>query len=132
MYEHRFGFKNKRNDCRHDPARFGIFIHGGSSVFPFVKPTDTLPWEVAQGQRYSANRFSLTIPTRDRTGKDIPDSARSTEGLPKCPTFNRAVTMARKLREDRPELAACPIYACTDMLMCDRCSGKAGVQLILP
>jgi hypothetical protein len=128
-YEHRFGCTNKRNDCRHDPATFGIFIHGGSSMFPFFKPTDCIPWETKQSQRYSANRFSLTIPTRTRKGKEIVEFGNSSRPDP-APTFFKAVEVAKAYRIANPAWADCPIYACTDMLMKTRSSGEIGLQLI--
>jgi hypothetical protein len=130
-YEHRFGFKNKRNDCRHDPAHFGIFIHGGSSIFPFIKPTETVPWEVKGSQRYNANRFSLTLPTRNRKGQEIREHGNTPTPDP-APTFQKAVEVAKAFRVSHPAWADCPIYACTDNMMVSRSSGIIAVQLITP
>ena len=134
-YEHRFGFKNKRNDCRHDPAHFGIFIHGGSSIFPFIKPTETVPWEVKGSQRYNANRFSLTLPTRNRKGQEIPDSVPasiSDQWYHPFPTFALALAYAKTMRVKHPILADCHIYACTDCVMESSSSGRCAVQLVSP
>ncbi len=125
-YEHRFGCTMRRpKDFRHDPAVTGIFIHGGSSLFP-THHRDCKGWEYVQQQRFSANRFSITIPTRNPNGKEIP----SHPSPPPEPTFQRAVQRAVKFREEHPDLAGCPIYACTDVLMDKPWSGKTGVQRV--
>lgn len=121
---------------RHDPARFGIFIMGGSNYTP--------KWdsETSDIRRMHCNRFTLTLPT---CTPSLPDTSPEMEAarslrLEAQPTFRLAVIQARKLREAFPYLAECGIYACTDFQLEANAyartkgrrvsSGRIAVQLI--
>lgn len=124
---------------RHDPAMFGIFIHGGSNTQPKWHAHDDAT------RRYQCNRFSLTIPTRTPSlSDDSPEMIAIRDlklDLASQPTFRLAVCQARKLRAAFPALAECPIYACTDFMFARDgfhkkgqrpSSGTLAVQLIAP
>ncbi|MEY2411050.1 MAG: hypothetical protein QOF48_3720 [Verrucomicrobiota bacterium] len=118
-YEHRFGRTSRRNDCRHDPGYTGIFIHGGTCCAgPFFN-------------QHSANRFSITIPTRNPLDQEIDLSKTHPviTGFPK-PTFQSALAHAKALREAIPALTNCPIFACTDLQMDTHYSGRVAVQRV--
>src|SRR5436190_19706713 len=107
-YESRFGCTKLRNDCRHDPGYAGIFIHGGTCMAgPFFN-------------KWTANRFSITTPTKNRQGVELPGlevmKALADLSTPQ-PTFQRALDVARELRRRFEALADCRIYACTDLQM---------------
>jgi len=125
-YESRFGRTSKRNDCRHDPGYAGIFIHGGScDAGPFGACGDML--------RFHANRFTLTIPTRNKRDEvvdleSIYTHLRRTQ--PEAPTFYRAVATACQVRREFPVLADCPIYACTDLHLDAKRGGSYKVQRV--
>ena len=131
-YIHRTGGKR----FRHDPANAGIFIHGGSNVFPFVKPDDLYPgWERRESEKRGANSFHITTPLRNRKGEDIPievPASFSDQWMEPFPTFNLALAFAKTLRVKYPILADCNIYACTDCVMENRSAGTFPVQLVSP
>ncbi len=119
-YEHRFGNCCGRNDCKHDPATNGIFIHGGTcTAGPFFDKT-------------GANRFGITLPCSNKKGEEIDTIALYNADFTKVrmPTFQKAVETARKLREEVPGLKDCRIYACTDMQMDTRSSGRTAIQRV--
>ena len=131
-YAHRTGGKRHR----HDPADAGIFIQGGSNVFPATKPDDRYSdcYHREQEKR-GANSFHITTPLRNRKGEEIPESVPATfsdQWMNPFPTFNLALAYAKTLRVSFPILADCHIYACTDCVMESRCSGRFAVQLVSP
>ena len=131
-YAHRTGGKRHR----HDPADAGIFIQGGSNVFPATKPDDRYSdcYHREQEKR-GANSFHITTPLRNRKGEEIPESVPATfsdQWMNPFPTFNLALAYAKTLRASFPILADCHIYACTDCVMESRCSGRFAVQLVSP
>ncbi len=121
-YEHRFGCTSKRpKDWRHDPAGTGIFIHGGTcNAGPFSHT----------GVMSGANRFGVTIPTRNKRGQEF-TLAESVRGdFRRCKTFQQAVNYAKTLQYLFAELATCDIFACTDLHMETTYSGRYEVQRV--
>ena len=117
-YEHRFGNCCGRNDCRHDPAHAGIFIHGGDCISGPFHHGNTV------------NRFSITIPCSNKLDQSI-DLAREYGNVGRnFPTFNQALEFALECRRTNQVLATCPIYSCCEMLMDTTHSGRMGVQLL--
>jgi len=130
-YESRFGNTRRGNRAKHDPAVAGIFVHGGTcNAGPFAK---------TPGGMSGANHFSISLPTQNKRGEEFNWSAKARHGQPTLeweatgqnhPTFQRAVTHAVKVRQACPELAACDIYACTDMHMDTPSSGQYKIQRV--
>jgi hypothetical protein len=123
-YEHRFGCTVKRNDCRHDPAYAGIFIHGGTcNAGPFAPPRSLS----------TANRFTVTLPTCNKKGEELewPNRPRAGIELTSKPTFFQAVAFAQQLRRDFPDqLGTSDIFACTDLHLVRPSVGQYLVQRV--
>lgn len=100
---------------RHDPASRGIFIHGGTCLMH------------GRGECFAShaapNRFGLTFPL-------VGEFRLSAFDYEKQPTFNRALSQAKRIREIHPELSAVPIFACTDMLKDKPWSGSFKIQQV--
>ena len=119
-YEHRFSGPDKSpKGFRHDPARYGIFVMGGTcTAGPFYN-------------RNGANCFRISLPSRSKAGHEDEIGKIKESQFPSQPTFLKAIEFAVEIRNKNPLLAECPIYACTDMQMETTSSGKLAVQLIL-
>jgi hypothetical protein len=120
---------------KHDSAQAGIFIQGGSNVFPHTKPTDS-DWWHRDCEKRGANSFHITTPTKNRRGEEIPEAASqamySFASHRPFPTFKTALAHAVVVRDSIPALQDCHIYACTDCVMETSCSGSFAVQLVSP
>ena len=130
-YAHRTGGKL----YRHDPANAGIFISGGSNVFPATTPDRYQDYHHREQEQRGANSFHITLPLRNRKGQEIPDSVPasiSDQWYHPFSTFNLALAYAKTMRVKHPILADCHIYACTDCLMESSSSGRFAVQLVSP
>jgi hypothetical protein len=129
-YAHRTGGKR----YRHDPANAGIFISGGSNVFPATTPDRYQDYHHREQEQRGANSFHITLPLRNRKGQEIPDSvpASISDQWHPFSTFNLALAYAKTMRVKHPILADCHIYACTDCLMESSSSGRFAVQLVSP
>jgi hypothetical protein len=113
-YESRLGGKR----FRHDPARCGIFIHGGTCCAG--------PWK----QNIQPNHFTLTTPTQNPEGVEFSASPAPEQCRTPQPTFQRALKLALRLKSELPELENCPVFACTDLHMDTTCSGSYRVQRV--
>lgn len=100
---------------RHDPAAKGIFIHGGTCLMH------------DRGEAFATeakpNGFGLTFPL-------VGEFRLSAFDYEKQPTFNRALSQAKRIREIHPELHAIPIFACTDLIKDKPWSGSFKVQRV--
>ena len=117
-YETRFGSTSKRpKDWRHDPSNHGIFIHGGTIVSGCFK------------HNAAPNRFGVTWPVTsnltDAESRELYELSAN-----RLKTFQQAVDFAAKVRSEKPKLAGCGIYACTDMMMDTTYSGRYAVQRV--
>lgn len=87
-------YVHRWRDPRHSPAHTGIYIH-----------------------RLGPNRFVITRPLRGRPGQNPPLDILPMPPQERMPTFERALTVARKFRQNYSVLFAwCPIYAFTDVV----------------
>jgi len=101
---------------RHDPAARGIFIHGGTCLMH--DPGDSFATNARP------NHFSLTFPLID--GHGWPHAL----DHPKQATFQRALAMAKRIRQSHPELRKSPVFACTDMIRDRSWSASTKVQQV--
>jgi hypothetical protein len=104
---------------RHDPGDQGIFIHGGTCLMH--GPGESFRTSIAP------NNFSITWPILNGEypfEHPIPYNS--------LKTFKQALDLARRIREVRPEIQHCPIYACTDLIKDKPWSGRYEVQLLSP
>jgi hypothetical protein len=104
---------------RHDPADQGIFIHGGTCLMH--GPQDSFKHDA------NPNYFTITWPILN--GEHPFQHALP---YPAARTFQQALDLTKRIRDEHPEIHHCPIYACTDLIKDKPWSGRYQIQLASP
>ena len=115
-YAHRTG--GPRN-YKHDPAHQGIFIHGGTCLMH--GPQDAFK------ESARPNNFGITWPILNG---EYP--FQHALPYPAARTFQQAVDLAKRIRDEHPEIHHCEIFACTDLIREKSYVGRTEVQLVSP